>query len=808
MIVAILQDARYGVRRLARQPGFALVAVLSLALGIGANTAIFSVVRGVLLRPLPYHDPGRLVRLWETNPARGYSHNPVSVPNFLDWREHAAGFAGVEAFRPPFPLAMTGGAEPERIVVATVTPGLFPLLGVAPAAGRGFDAPDGGSAGPDAVVLADLLWQRRFGGDPGIIGKIVRLEGEPCVVAGVMPPGFSFPATGVEAWTLLQFGERSRLDRKSHSLHLVGRLRDGVELRAAQAEMDLLASQAAREHPEFQAGWGASVLPLHEDIVGSSRPALLTLLAAVAVVLLIACCNVANLLLADGTRRAREIALRAAVGAGRGRIVRQLLTESLLVAGLGGGAGLLLAAWGVDALKALAPPGIPRLDEIRIDGGTFAFATLVTAVVGAAVGLLPGWRLSGVDPLRGLKQGGRSAEHAAGGRVGNILVMAEVALCLVLTMAAGLLTRSFGEIRGVPLGFEPRGLLTVPVYLPLTSYADVTRQNQMFGRLQEEAAAVPGVRYVALTSEMPLGGAPQTRSFWVEGRPAPTAAERTDFPYRVISPGYFRTLGVPLLQGRDLRDADGEGAPLVLVVNRALARRVWPGENAVGRRLSFRGDDGPWHEVVGVVGDAADYGLEAETRPAFFAPQAQRTWSWLSWGVLLVRVDGEIAPVAGVLRARLRTVDPDLPLPPPTPMTAVVSRSLHGRGFQVALVGGFAVLALVLAAIGIYGVVSHLVGERAWEFGVRLALGARPADVLRLVLRRTMAVVGAGIACGAAACLLLAQTLRPMLFGVRPTDPATFAAVSLLVAAVAFAACWIPARRATRCDPAATLRAG
>ncbi len=804
----LLQDLRYAARLLARQPGFTLVAVLTLALGIGANTALFSIVNGVLLRPLPYPEPERLVWFHETQPA--LSQAPFSAADFLDYRIQNQSFENIAAGR-PLNYNLTGAGQPERVRGAVVTSNFFSLLGVAPGLGRAFLAEEGRAGTPRVAVLRYGFWQSRFGGDPALLGKTIRLNDEPVTVVGVMPAGFTF-YQGVDLWlnprnvvpeVFPNFTGELLTNRNMHYLNVLGRLKPSWTLAAAQADIDAIVKRLQQQYSS-NAGHGVRLVSLHEQATGEVRPALLVLLAAVGVVLLIACANVANLLLARSTARQREIAVRAALGASRRRVMRQLLTESLLLSLLGGLLGLLLSFWGTDLLLALSPQGMPRAESIRVDLWVLAFAAGTSLLTGVVFGLAPALQVSHPRLTDSLKEGGRSDSASAGrSRLRSLLVIAEVALSLVLLIGAGLLLKSFVHLLEVRAGFDPENLMTMWVSFSAQKYSPPGRTAEFTRALLERLKSLPGVEGVTVSNDLPLEGEDTTTYPELEGRPEPPPADRILTGWHAVGPQFFSTLGIPLLKGRAITESDTEGAPRVVIVNQTAARRLWPGEDPIGKRLRLGDRSDPWSEVVGVVGDVKHNGLDAEFAADAYTPFLQVPWPYMAV-ILKTRADPETL-VAAVRREAL-ALDPDQPVFGLRPMAQVLAETVAPRRATMTLTGLFAALALLLAAVGLYGVMAYLVTQRTHEIGIRMALGAQPADIFRLVVGQGLTLIVAGVGVGLAASLAATRVLARLLFGVTPTDPATFVAVTALLAAVALAACYLPARRATRVDPMVALR--
>ena len=801
----VWKDIRFGLRTLVRNPATTLLAMLTLALGIGANSAIFSVVNRVLLDPLPYPQPDELVMLVESAPALGFPRFSVSPPNFEDFRRQNRSFEHLIAYgRERFNL--TGREQPEVILGASVSPDFFQMLRVDPSPGRGFRQEEGRPGQARVAVLSHGLWQRLFGGDPKIAGRPVTLNGESYTVVGVAPRGFELPRR-TEIWVPLAL-DLANENRGGHYLGAIGRLKRGVSLEKAETEMIGIASRLEKQYPDSNSKWTVDLIPMKEIVVEDIRPVLMILLVAVAFVLLIACANVANLLLARVASRERELAVRAALGASRGRLVRQMLVETALLFVAGGLLGLLLAHWGVKALVALDPEGIPRAREIGVDGRVLAFTFLVSLATGVLFGLVPALSATGRRLYEALKEGGRAMAGGVHGRlVRNLLVGFEVAVALVLLVCAGLLIQSFARLSRVDPGFRPQGVLTARISIPESKYPDEERQALFYGRLLERLAAIPGVEGAASIYPLPLGGSNMILSFVVEGRPVPPPAEAPNTNVRMVSPDYFRVMGIPVVQGRAFEPRDRTGAEEVVIVNQTLAARIWPGQSPLGKRFTFGdpedSEDPGWRTVVGVVGDVRHDTLDQEKASEAYWPQAQGPSTDTA---LVLRTSGDPVQLAGPLRAAVRELDRDLPLERIEPMEQVVSEALAQSRFKTLLLGLFAALALGLAAVGVYGVVSYSVAQRTHEMGIRLALGARPGQVQRMVLLQGMRVVLISSAIGIAAALFATRFLREQVYGVSATDPATFAIVPLVLLAVALLANWVPALRATRVDPLEALR--
>jgi putative ABC transport system permease protein len=811
---SLLQDIRYSLRRLIKSPGFTLVVVLTLALGVGANTAIFSVVNAVLLRPLGYADPGRLVTIEHLYPSLGGMKASVSVPGFRDYQARGRSFESM-AVETGWSANLTGIGEPVRLQGARVTGRYFQTLGIPALVGRGV-LPGEDSAGREhVVVLSQGLWQRLFGGSRDVVGRSLSLNGESYEVVGVMPRDFRDPFhRTVELWAPLVFRpEEFGDDRRTNEwLTLTARLRPGIPVEQAAAEMRTLAEQLKRQFPDnYPPDWSLVTTPLAQRSVGNIRPALLVLLGAVGFVLLIACANVANLLLARAAARAKEIAVRTALGASRDRLIRQLLTESLLLALAGGVLGLFLAYWGVRSVVALNPANLPRADEIGIDAPVTLFTLFVSLLTGLLFGLAPAVHASTSDLHGMLKEGGRGSAGNRGGQgLRRMLVVAEVALALTLLTGAGLLVKSFARLQGVDPGFDPDRLLTFNLSLPPARYPSDTQRTAFFDQVLPAIAAVPGVRAAGATSVLPFSGGWSTASFEIEGYQPPPKQPGPWGDVRIVSPGFLETLRAPLRRGRPLTAQDRTGAPKVAVIDEEFVRRYWRTEDPIGKRFTFGPPPGAvdtsareWITVVGVVGHTKQEGLEAENRLQLYLPYAQQPPPALAFAV---RTAGDPAQYVNQMRRAVRSVDPDQPISDVRTMDELIAQSVGQRRLSMLLLSLFSGIALVLASVGIYGLMSYSVTQRARELGVRIALGARRGDVLGLVLRQGMSLALVGIMVGVGAAFALTRLIGSQLYGVRATDPATFLGVALLLGATALVANLLPALRATRVDPAVVLR--
>jgi putative ABC transport system permease protein len=801
MFVALRQNLRYAVRQLIRSPGFTAIAVLTLGLGIGANTAIFSVVNAVLLRPLPYPEPSRLVSVAEQRPSG--ATNVVSYPNFLDWRKDGA----LESVALGRTLSFNvGGAEgPERIAGALVSADYFKVLGLAPAAGRYFLGGEDTPGKDGVAVIGHGLWQRRFGGDPGVVGRTLTVDGQPLTIIGVAPAGFRYPEE-TELWTPVSRDEPALLEERGlHAYEVIGRLHPDQTLESAAARLHALAARLAVEYPASNRGWGVGLTPLHESLVRGLRPTLLLLMGAVGFVLLIASANVAGMMLARGASRRRELAIRAALGAGRWQLVRQLLTETALLTFLGGVLGVAFAMWGVDALLSLAPEGLHPTDAAVMDGTVLAFTFGVAAVTSLVFGLLPAVQTARRGGEASLQESGRTTGGVDRQRTRRVLVAGEIALALLLLVGAGLMVQSFRRLLAVNPGFRTANVVSARLSLP-RGRRDSMEIVGFYRELVNRARALPGVTAATAVAYLPLSREGARYSFSVEGQPFPDPTQRPSSSFNVVTPGYFSTLDIPLLQGRDLTSRDDWGAPTVVVVNRTLARRFWPGENPVGKRLTL--DDEPdepsdWMTVVGVVGDVRHLSLVDEIMPQIYAPEAQ---VGLEEMALLVRTPLDPSAVAPAIREVVASLDPEVPVADIHRLTQIRDASISTDRFRTLLLGAFGALALGLAIIGVYGVISYGVLQRTREIGIRVALGAQRAEILRLVVGEGIVTVAGGIVAGLVAGAALSRVLVTLLYQVTPWDPATFASIAVVIAGVALGACVLPARRALRVDPATTLR--
>jgi putative ABC transport system permease protein len=806
-----LQDIRYGIRLCLRTPGFTMIAVLALALGIGANTAIFTIVNAVLLEPLPFRDPARLVVMWETNARRAGRPNTIAPANFIRWRERATAFERMAPFY-DYRVSLTGSGEAEELIGMDVTPDFFPTLGVAPLAGRAFTA-DEGPQGHDALaVLSYGLWQRRFAGDPGVIGRTVQINGRGVTVIGVMPADvrlfikrWSLTGKPADVWMPFAFTEAGREPRGRY-MSAIARLKPGVELSEAQAQMDTIATGLAQEFPQFDTGWGAILVPLHRELSGDLRPALLVLTGAVGFVLLIACANVANLLLARGATRQREIAIRTALGAGRVRVIRQLLTESLVLCVLGGGLGLLVAQWGLDLLLAITPVSLADLGPVHLSYPVLSFTAAVSLATAVICGFAPAFEGSRGNVQEALKDGARqigaSVRHR---RIRQAFVVGEIALAVVLLVGAGLMIRSFGTLRAVNPGFDAHYVLTARVTVPTRRYDTDAKRLDFFANLTARLAAIPGVESAGAVSFLPLAGAGSATDFRIVGQPPPLPGQSLGTDVSVCDAGYFRTLKVPLLRGRIFSEREMREKSNVVVINDALAKRYFPNEDPIGKSLviAMTLPNVPT-EIIGIVGNVKFSDLSTEAHPTTYWPHPQLAYSAMT---LTLRTASDPAAFAPLVEREVHAIDKDQPVADIRTMDQWVARTLSQAKFSSTLLTTFAGLALALAAIGIYGVMSYAVSQRTPEIGIRLALGAEASDILGMIVGNAVRLAAIGLAIGVVLALALSRTLTSLLYETAGTDPATFAAVVGMLGGVAIAASYFPARRASKIPPVDALRA-
>jgi putative ABC transport system permease protein len=810
----LIQDVRYALRQLRKSPGFTAVAVITLALGIGANTSIFSVVNGVLLRPLTFKDPGRLVRVWHVPPAKsfpGMTTFSVSAANYLDWERQNHVFEGMAIYT-FHGFTLTGSDKPEQVDACAATSGFFSTLGVQPMLGRVFSSEEDQPGHSNVVVLSHRLWQEHFGSNPAIVGQNINLDGQSYLVAGVMPANFQFPDFA-QMWSPMAWTDKERAVRGEHHSVVVARLKPGIDLKQAQAEMNTISSRLEQQYPEDNKGWGAVVVPLHDDLVSDVRPALLVLLGAVAFVLLIASVNVANLALARTFSRQKEIAIRTALGASSARVLRQILTESLLLALAGGALGLTYAHAGVRLIMAYLADKLPHSIEVGLDSKVLAFTAAISIATGILAGVLPALRLTRGDVNQSLKQGlGRTDADSSGSRTRSILVVSEVALSLILLVGAGLMIRSFQRLHGVNPGFDSRNVLTMTAMVSRAKFPLPAQQVTFFDQVLQRVRVLPGVESAGVVDDIPLDNGGSHQPVEIEGRPTVPMSEQPEVDVRLISTGYMSSLHIPILRGRDFSDTDLAGRPAVILISESMARQLWPGEDALGKRLTLTFFPDAVREVIGIVGDVKLDGLD-QTRPSatLYFPLEQvsvpSTGGWRSFPMtLVVRSASRSTGLVSAVSNAVHEVDREMPLRDILTMDDLVANSLSQQRFNMLLLGAFAGLALLLAAVGIYSVLSYSVKRSVREIGIRLALGARLGDVLRMVVFEGMKPTLLGVAVGTVGALALGRVLSSLIYEVKPTDPITFLVVTALLAVIALLASIIPAYRATKVDPMVALR--
>jgi putative ABC transport system permease protein len=798
------QDLRYGIRQLGKSPGFTLIAVLTLALGIGATTATFSVVYGAVIRPLPWKEPERLVRLFFVSP-EGERHGAFSAPNFVDLRAQSKTLSGVTAIANATLNLSGDGSEPERLPGARVSGNYFEVMGMRPMAGRTFAPGEDRPGSPRVTVISEELWRRRFGGDPGMVGRTLTLNGEPHTVIGILARGTQLPS-GADAWVPLAFTPGDLERRGTVWFAAFGRLAPGATLERATAEGSLIARRLAQQYPDANAGYLETMTlePLQETLIGSSRKPLLLLLGAVSFVLLIACVNVANLLLVRAASRQGEIVIRSALGAGRSRIVRQLLTESIVLALAGGVAGVALAFWATRALVKLAPAGVPRVEELGIDSTALLFALGISLLTGVLFGLAPAFQTSRTDLSAALREGTRGSRGKGGTRARSLLVVAEMALAVVLLAGAGLLIRSFALLQGVKTGFDEKGVVTFNLELPTPKYEDEGKRRAFTAALVERLERLPGVEFAGATvSGLPFDGGQDVLSFSIAGRPPAPPGKEDSMIIGIATPDYFKTLGIPVVRGRAFTPEDRDESPGVMVINEAAARRYFSNQNPLGQRIAMGSRRSTPREVVGVVADFKQDELEREVEPQMFVPYDQLPWESLA---VVLRSNQEAQALAPAIRTAVRELDPDLPLYGLQSMEELVATSTAPSRFYMLLLGGFAFISLVLAAVGIYGVIAYAVRQRTQEIGIRIALGATGDRVLRMVVGQGLALAGVGALIGLLGALYATRGMQSLLFEVSASDPTIYAGVALVLVAVAAVASYLPARRAARTDPQLVLR--
>jgi putative ABC transport system permease protein len=797
---SIIKDLKFGIRGLFKRPAFTAIALLALALGIGANTAIFSLVNAVILRPLPFPESERLVWVFG-NVRNGTNRASVAPLDFVDYRNQNKTFEQFAASGTlPLPATLTGSGEPERLRAGNVTGNYFQTFGVAPFLGRGFSLENEKTGNDQVTVLSYALWQRRFAGDPAIVNKTIVLNGKACEVIGVMGEDVSFPQT-VDLWVPMNFDASPEMKQRfAHFLRPIGRLKPGVTLTQAQADTDLIAAQIEKQFPDSNTGWNLRLVSLREQLIGSTRTTVYILFGAVAFVLLIACANVANLLLVRAAARQREIALRTALGASRLRIMRQMITESLLLAICGGALGTLLAMWGVSLLVKLSENSIPPTVQVKIDATVLGFTLLISVVTGVLFGLAPAFRTAKVNLIDSLKEGSRGeGQSALRSRTRSALVIFESAVAVVLLIGAGLLIRSLVALQNVNPGFDANNVLTMRIDLPRQKYDSPEKAGNFFKDLETRVSGLPGVEATGTVTELPLSGQLNDIPFTVEGRPPVAPNQQFGADFRRINQNYFSAMHIPLLRGRNFTEQEVAQGDKLVIVSKQLVDAVFPNEEPLGKRLiTFNNEP---FEIVGIVGDLMHQSLGSQPAPAMYFPRRQNGGT-----NLVVRTTGDPLSLAGAIRKEVQAIDPDQPIAAVKPMTEWVDSSVAAPRYRTTLLALFAALAMILAATGIYGVMSYSVAQRTHEIGIRMALGARRGDVLKLVVRQGMILAIVGVAIGVLGAFGLTRVMSSLLFGVTSKDPITFTAVAALLIAVSFVACFVPARRATKVDPLVALR--
>ncbi|HEX8144505.1 MAG TPA: ABC transporter permease [Pyrinomonadaceae bacterium] len=802
----IWQDLRYGFRMLRKNPGFTLVAVLAIALGIGANTTMFSAVNALLLHPFSFPNQERLVMLWERVPDTGVRRASVSPGNFADWRDGNTVFDGMAAFSQRA-FNLTDGEQPERVSGARVSANFFAVLGEKAARGRTFSDEEGQPGHEQVALVKQSLWERRYGSDPHLVGKQIMLDGKSYTVIGILPTAFKFPLNGSELWVPLAFDAKEQNQRESHYLSVVGLLKPGATRAQAQSEIEAIAQRAQQQYPETNGGRTAFVESMNDTYTRGSRIYLQVLMGSVVFVLLIACANVANLLLVRSTSRQKEIAVRMALGGSRLRLIRQLLTESVLLAAMGGGLGLLFSVWGNEFLKGGIPPGftqfIPGWENLHLDTSVLVFTLIMTLLTGAVFGLAPALQATKLNLNEALKESGKGTSSGASrNRLRSLLVVSEVALSLILLVGAGLMIRSFVHLISSNLGINPNNVLTMELSIPRLKYPEEQHRINFYQELVGRIRNLPGVEQAAAVNYVPMGRSSSSADFHVEGPPAPPKGKEPFADYQVVTPQYFEAMGTPIRQGRAFTEQDKKDAPLVVIINERLARRYFPAGDALGHRLVFNEKEGPL-EIVGVAADVKNEDLDDEANMTVYRPFLQEPWGSMA---VIVRTSSDPVQLASTVRSEVRAIDQEQPVYNIRTMQQVIEESVSPKRLATLLLTFFAFGALLLAAIGIYAVMAYSVTSRTHEIGIRMALGAQPRDILRLIVRQGLILTGIGVGLGLLGAFAMTRAMTEMLNGVQATDPLTFGAISLLLSVVALLACYLPARRATKVDPMIALR--
>ena len=812
----LLRDLHHAVRTIRNNPGFSAIALIALALGIGANTVIFSVINALILRPPPFKDADRIVYLWETNPTTGLERGIVSSANFVDWREQSTAFEQISAWRTWF-YRLTGDAEPEQVWGVRTSANFFDLLGVEPPHGRTFLIGEELPGSDQVVVLSHRIWTGRFAADPNIVGRSIKVDDKPFTVIGILPADFNLfgGSRSYDLWMPFDFG-RGQLGRDDYSLIVFARIKREVSLDRAQSEMNAIAERLAQGYPATNQNRGIKVITLQENQVLDLKPALMILLTAAGFVLLIACVNVANLLLARGATRQRETALKIALGASRGRLIRALLTESILLSVTGGLLGLLVALWGLDLLRALLPTGVtevPRADWIVIDRAVLCFAILISILTGVVFGLAPALQVDRFERNQAIKDNGTNSAVSTRRRLMDFFVVGEIALAMILLVGAGLMIRSFWKFIGVQPGFNPENLLTMQIWLPESKYAEPGAIAAFYRQALDRIRQRPEIQSATAVDFLPSSGWSDLTAFEIDGRAASHPEQKTVVQYRVIDYDYFRVMGIPLIRGRSFDDTDRDGSNAVVIINDAMARRFWPGQDPLGQRIrtAFPNAKAPWRPktsnewltIVGITQDVKEIGATYESNPELYLPYLQNPSALMR---LVIRSGAENVDLASDVRGEILAIDKDQPVTEVKGMNQILKEASFRRSFNATLLGLFAAVALALASIGIYGMMRYAVSQRTREVGIRIALGAQPRDVLMVIMGRGLTLTFVGVVIGAAGALAVTRLMSNLLFGVRASDPFTFVTISLILAGVALGACFIPARQALKVDPMVALR--